>query len=79
MPSPRKQGILESLGSATPYGDYTNVPFSSWNTNFERRTVVRAEEGLGVGRLEDARASAIRVDTAGEKRAAVELLPETPA
>lgn len=64
------QGIMEHLGSAVPYGDYTNVPFSSWNTNFERRTVVRFEEGMKVGPLEEARSSRMRVNTAAEKRGA---------
>lgn len=70
------QGLLEHTGSATPYGDYTNVPNASWNTNFERRTVVRMEEGLFVGRLEEARSSRIRVDTAAEKRNASALALE---
>src|SRR5574343_897239 len=70
------QGVLEHTGSATPYGDYTNVPESSWNANFERRTVVRMEEGLRVGRLEEARASRIRMDSAGEKRNADQLALE---
>ena len=67
------QGLLERTGSAVPYGDYTNVPFSSWNTNFERRTVVRFEEGMRVGSLEEARASRQRVNSAAEKREAAAL------
>jgi hypothetical protein len=63
------QGILEMLGTSLPYGDYTNVPLSSWNVNFERRTVVRFEEGLRAGVLEEARASRIRVNSAESKRA----------
>lgn len=62
------QGVLEPVGFPVQYGDYTNVPFSSWNVNFERRTVVRFEKGLKVGRLEEARAGRMRVDSAGEKR-----------
>jgi len=62
------QGILEPIGNAVPYGDYTNIPLSSWNTNFVRRTVVRFEKGLKVGSLEAARAARIRVDSASEKR-----------
>lgn len=64
------QGILERTGTAVPYGDQTNIPLSSWNTNFERRTIVRFEEGMQVGSLEEARASRIRVNSAAEKRAA---------
>lgn len=70
------QGVLEHTGSATPYGDYTNVPESSWNANYERRTVVRMEEGLRVGRLEEARAGRVRLDSAGEKRNAAQLALE---
>lgn len=64
------QGIMEYVGSAVVYGDYTNVPFSSWNTNYERRTVVRFEEGMRVGSLEEARAGRIQVNSGQAKRAA---------
>jgi len=64
------QGLLEKLGEAQPYGDQTNVPLSSWNTNFERRTIVRFEEGMQVGRLEEARAARINLASATAKREA---------
>ena len=64
------QGILERTGSSSVYGDMTNIPLSSWNTNFEQRTVVRFEEGMSVGRLEEARATAMRVNSAESKRSA---------
>ena len=67
------QGILEPIGNAVPYGDYTNVPLASWNTNFVRRTVIRFEKGIKVGMLEEARASRIRVSTSAEKRASAAL------
>lgn len=67
------QGILERVGSAVPYGDYTNVPLSSWNVNFNTRTVVRFEEGMKVGNLEAARSSRMRVDDSGMKREAAAL------
>lgn len=70
------QGILEPVGNAVPYGDYSNVPLSSFNTNFERRTVVRFEKGMKVGMLEEARSARIRVSTAAEKRAASALALE---
>jgi hypothetical protein len=70
------QGVLEPIGNAVPYGDYTNVPLSSWNVNFERRTVVRFEKGIRVGSLEEARAARIRVSTSGEKRSAAALALE---
>lgn len=62
------QGVMELTGTSVPYGDLTNIPFSSWNVNFERRTVVRFEEGMQVGKLEEARAARIRVDTGASKR-----------
>lgn len=70
------QGILEPIGNAVPYGDYTNIPLSSWNTNFERRTVVNFEKGIEVGSKEEARAARIRINTAAEKRAAAALALE---
>jgi hypothetical protein len=62
------QGILEQTALAQPYGDVSNVPFSSWNTNFNYRTVVRFEQGMSVDRLEEARAARMRVSSSGEKR-----------
>jgi len=64
------QGILERTGTTMPYGDYTNVPLSSWNVNFNYRTVVRFEEGMKVGNLEAARSARMRVDDQGMKREA---------
>jgi hypothetical protein len=62
------QTVLENTGKANLYGDYTNVPLASWNTNFIRRTVVRFEDGLMVGVLEEARAARQQVSSSGEKR-----------
>lgn len=62
------QGLLEVTGTSVPYGDYTNVPLSSWNVNFVTRTVVRFEEGLKVGVLEEDRASRMRVNSGQSKR-----------
>lgn len=62
------QGILEQVATAQPYGDVANVPLSSWNTNFNYRTVVRFEQGMQVDRLEEARAARMRVDSSSEKR-----------
>jgi hypothetical protein len=62
------QGVLEPVGSAVPYGDYTNVPLASWNVNFNTRTVVQFEKGLEVGVMEEARSSRMRVSSAAEKR-----------
>lgn len=70
------QGVLERTGTSVPYGDYTNVPLSSWNTNFNTRTVVRFEEGMRVGVLESARSARMRVDDAGMKRESAALALE---
>lgn len=63
--------IIERTGSAAPYTDTANTHFSSWNQNFEKRTVCRFEEGLQVGYLESMRAARMRVDDHKEKAAAV--------
>lgn len=62
--------ILERTGTAQPYGDDTNIPLSSWNTNFEYRDIVRFEQGCQVGILEQERASAMQIDSSEEKRTA---------
>jgi len=67
------QGVLEPLGEAALYGDYTTIPLSSWNVNFERRTVIRWEKGIKVGLLEDARSARVRINNAAEKRSAAAL------
>lgn len=67
------QGTLEPTGLARLYGDYTNVPLASWNLAFERRTIVRFEEGMQVGVLEEARAAKVRVASAARKRASATL------
>lgn len=70
------QGVMELTGQAIPYGDFTNVPFSNWNANFERRTVVRFEQGLKIGTLEEARAARMRANSAQGKREASGLALE---
>lgn len=67
------QGVMGPKNNVVPYGDYTNVPLASWNTNFVYRTVIRFEQGLKVGALEAARAARMRVDSAGEKRRSAAL------
>jgi hypothetical protein len=62
------QGIMELVGTSQPYGDTTNIPKSSWNTNFVNRNVVRFEEGMSVGALEAAQAARMRVDSGSQKR-----------
>lgn len=62
------QKIMESVGAAQPYSDHGNVPFSSYNATYEERDIVRFEEGLQVGTLEEARAALMKDNAAGEKR-----------
>jgi hypothetical protein len=62
------QGILEPAASAQEYGDLTNIPLASWNTNFERRSIVRGELGMAVALLEEGRAAAMRLSAAETKR-----------
>lgn len=62
------QGIVEPAGTATEYGDLTNIPLTSWNANFERRTIVRGEMGFQVGLLEEGRSAAMRLSSADVKR-----------
>ena len=62
------QGMVEPAATVTEYGDFTNIPLSSWNTNFERRTIVRGEMGIAVGLLEEGRAAAMRLSSSQEKR-----------
>lgn len=62
------QTVMELTGKAAVYGDYTNIPLSSWNLAYERRSVIRFEEGLQVGYLESARAAKVKVDSASTKR-----------
>lgn len=70
------QMVMEPTGRAVPYGDKTNVPLSSYNTNFERRTIVRFEEGMEVGSLEEARAGRMNVNSAAAKREGASLALE---
>jgi hypothetical protein len=64
------QGIVEPGMLPTEYGDYTNLPLTDWNTNFERRSVVRGLIGMQVGLLEEDRASAMRLSSSDTKRRA---------
>jgi hypothetical protein len=63
--------ILEPLGTAQPYTDGGNIALTSWNLNFEDRTIVRFEAGLQVAPLEEARSGSVQVASADEKRVQV--------
>lgn len=67
------QGVMEQLAKGQSYTDYANVPFSSWNANWERRTVVRQEMGMRSGVLDAARSSRVNINDAEQKRDASAL------
>lgn len=67
------QATSELTGKAEIYGDITNIPLANYNPGYERRTIVRFESGLMVGRLEEARAAKANFNMAVEKRAAAAL------
>ena len=67
------QQVMELSGTPTPYNDLNNVPLANWNLNFVNRTVVRFEQGMKVGPLEEARASRVRVSSAEQKRTSAAL------
>lgn len=67
------QVASELTGQAELYGDITNIPLANYNATYERRTVVRFEQGMMVGRLEEARAAKANLNMAEEKRAAAAL------
>lgn len=70
------QEILELVGVAQPYSDFGNIPLSSWKLSYERRGIVRFEEGLQVGELEGLRTGRIGIDSAATKREAAQLALE---
>lgn len=64
------QTASELTGKAELYGDVTNIPLANYNATYERRSVLRFEQGVMLGRLEEARASRQNIDMGVEKRAA---------
>lgn len=70
------QEILELVGVAMPYSDLGNIPLSSWNLTYEKRGVVRFEEGFSVGELEGLRSGRIGVNSSDAKRKAAALALE---
>lgn len=63
--------IAERVGQPRLYTDAGNIPYASFNVNYEPRTVVRMELGFKVGPLETQRAAAQRIDAVGLKRRSV--------
>lgn len=65
------QPVIELLGKARPYGDKANPNKSSYNVNYEARTIVRLEESLEVGILEEEQAGKARLNSSNIKKQAV--------
>lgn len=65
--------VAESIGQAVPYGDDTNENLASYNLNYDARTIVRFEQDMTVNKLEEERASAVRLNAVEEKRRACAL------
>lgn len=63
--------ILSRMGQPSLYGDFTKAPLANWNVNFETRDNVRFEMGVQVGKLEEARASQMRLNSYAMKREAM--------
>ena len=63
--------ILERMGQPGLYGDFTKAPLADWNVNFETRDNVRFEMGIEIGKLEEARASQMRLNSYAMKRDAM--------
>lgn len=63
--------ILERIGQPGLYGDFTKAPLANWNVNFDTRDNVRFEMGVEVGKLEEARASQMRLNAYAMKRDAM--------
>lgn len=62
------QPVIEYTGLPRVYGDKTTFNLASFNINYETRTIVRFEQDVEVGKLEEARAAKQRVDAQGTKR-----------
>ena len=62
------QTVIEYTGKPRVYGDKTTFNLASFNINYETRTIVRFEQDVEVGKLEEARAAKQRVDAQGTKR-----------
>ena len=67
------QPVIEYTGKPRVYGDKTTFNLASFNINYETRTIVRFEQDVEVGKLEEARASKQRVNAQAEKRDAAAL------
>lgn len=63
--------ILERIGQPGLYGDFTKAPLANWNLNFETRDNIRFEMGIEVGKLEELRASQMRMSAYAMKHSSM--------
>jgi hypothetical protein len=70
------QPTMERTGNPVPYGDFSEVPYSSYNFGFETRTIVRFEEGMIVTVLDEKRIAKMNGNDAQWKREASALALE---
>lgn len=63
-------GWLEASGSTHLYTDLGNIPYTSYNDQYTRRTIIRSEEGMRVGKLEELRAAKVKINSGDTKRKA---------
>lgn len=63
--------IMERFGQPALYGDFTKAPLADWNVNFETRDNIRFEMGIATGKLEELRASQMRLNSMALKREAM--------
>lgn len=64
------QMVQERVATAKPYSDSVAIPFTSYNTDYERRTIVRFVIGMKADLLADKRAEAAGMDPIQAKMSA---------
>lgn len=70
------QPIVERTGQPKPYSDKSNTPYSNYNVNFEKRSIIRFEDGFEVGVLEEERSAKMRIGSNSFKRSGVAMALE---
>ena len=68
--------IMEHSGETQPYSDTTNVQVGDYTVSFDGRTIVRRDNGIQVGILEQERSAKIRISDSAEKRNAAMMALE---
>lgn len=64
---------MERVGTAALYDDFSKAPLANWNVAFETRDNVRFEIGIECTKLEEARASQMKLNAYQMKRAGLQL------